>query len=224
MSHFRGSGAQQGVPNAHTMMMKPQRLLARSSVLRPVREVAPCPDAELVARALRGDKGAETEIYARHVGHVLALCTRLLGRRDEAEDATQDTFVDVLEQLGQLRDPERLRHWIGRVAVHKVHRRFRRRKLQRLLGMYSPIEPDFALVPAPSRASPEQAALLGRIPDTLRAAWLLCRVEGYKLEEVADLCGCSLATVKRRIALADAEVRRSIPLDEADDDVEVGDA
>jgi RNA polymerase sigma-70 factor (ECF subfamily) len=205
-------------------MLRPQRNIARS-VLRPVREAEPCPDAELVARARAGDHDAEAEIYARHVGYVMALCMRLLGRRDEAEDAVQDTFVDVLEQLGQLREPARLRHWIGRVAVHKVHRRFRRRRLTRLLGLSGASEADFSLVPSVTHACPEQAALLSRlghelsrVSDVARAAWLLRYVDGYKLDEVAELCGCSLATAKRRIALADERVRGCVPLSEAADD------
>ncbi|HEX6242859.1 MAG TPA: sigma factor, partial [Polyangiales bacterium] len=93
-------------------------------------------DADLVSRVLSGDRRAEELLYVRHVGYVTSLCLRLLGRRDEAEDAAQDTFVDVLEQIRSLREPNRLRHWITRIAVHKAHRRFRRRKLLRGLGLY----------------------------------------------------------------------------------------
>jgi RNA polymerase sigma-70 factor (ECF subfamily) len=201
----------------HLPHKKPQRLL------RPVRDEAPFTDAELVARALSGERSAEAEIYARHVGYVMSLCVRLLGRRGEAEDAVQDTFVDVLEQLHQLREPARLRQWIGRVAVHKVHRRFRRRRLQRLFGLAPSHEEDLSLVPCTNRASPEQLAQLARlrqelakVGDEARAAWLLRFVDGYKLEEVAELCSCSLATAKRRIAAADSHVRAHVALAEVE--------
>ena len=181
-------------------------------------------DAVLVARCCAGDSRAEETIYLRHVGYVTSLCMRLLGNREEAEDAAQDTFVDVLQQLSRLRDPERLKQWITRVAVHKVHRRFRRRKLLRALGMYG-MDHDVAVLAAAAHSTPEQAAelerlsqLLGGLPDEQRAAWVLRYVDGHKLEEVARLCSCSLATIKRRIGSADAVVRAHVRLEEAHDD------
>lgn len=181
-------------------------------------------DAELVAGVLSGDRRSEEQLYLRHIGYVTSLCLRLLGNRDEAEDAAQDTFVDVLEQLPSLREPARLRHWITRIAVHKAHRRFRRRKLLRALGLYEarPSE-EHLLPPSLQHATQEQAVelerlsrLLARLPDVARAAWVLRYVDGHKLEQVAALCGCSLATVKRRIADADAVVRTHVQL-EVDD-------
>lgn len=189
----------------------------------PTREPEPS-DGDLVARILAGDRRAEELLYLRHVGYVTGLCLRLLGRRDEAEDAAQDTFVDVLEQLPSLREPARLKHWITRIAVHKAHRRFRRRKLLRALGMYdSPLSDETLLPPSLQQATQEQAIeleklsqLLKSLPDVQRAAWVLRYVDGHKLEHVAQLCACSLATAKRRIAVADALVRQHVQL-EVDD-------
>jgi RNA polymerase sigma-70 factor (ECF subfamily) len=186
----------------------------------PTRDAEPT-DAELVARILAGDRHAEERLYLRHVGYVTSLCLRLLGRRDEAEDAAQDTFVDVLEQLPRLREPQRLKHWITRIAVHKAHRRFRRRKLLRTLGLYGgdPVE-ETLLPPNTERSTQEQAieleklsSVLHGLPDVQRAAWVLRYVDGHKLEQVAALCDCSLATAKRRIAAADAIVREHVQLE-----------
>lgn len=182
-------------------------------------------DAVLVARARMGERAAEAAIYARHVGFLTNLCLRLLGNRQDAEDTAQDTFVDVFEQLHTLREPERLRHWLSRIAVHKVHRKFRRRKLLRVLGMGSHTEEEIALLPARAGLSPDQrielarlGAVLARLPDSQRAAWALRYVDGYKLEEVAALCRCSLASAKRRIAAADVVVRSYVRLDEVEND------
>lgn len=176
-------------------------------------------DADLVMRAREGDRHAEESLYRRHLPYVTALCQRLLGSQHEAEDAVQDTFVDMLEQLGALRDPESLRPWLTRIAVHKVHRRFRRRKLLRVLGLNrSDGQLTEVLVPG-DRATPEQSAELRRlelvlagIPDEQRAAWVLRYVDGHKLEEVAVLCECSLATAKRRISAADCLVRAHVAI------------
>jgi len=182
-------------------------------------------DAVLVQRVRSGDRSAEALIYTRHVGYVMNLCARLLGNRQEAEDAVQDTFVDVLEQLGSLREPERLRHWIARVAVHKAHRKFRRRRVLRALGLGNAAESDLNLLPARAGVSAEHAlelkrlsAVLARLPDTQRLAWVLRYVDGYKLEEVAELSGCSLASTKRRLVAAEQVVRAHVQVEEAHDE------
>jgi RNA polymerase sigma-70 factor (ECF subfamily) len=176
-------------------------------------------DAELVARIRSGDTRSEEVLYLRFVGYVTNLCLRLLGNREEAEDAAQDTFVDVLEQLSGLREPERLKQWVARIAVHKAHRRFRRRKLLRAMGLWHSTAETVNLLPANPNSTPELAAelewlsrVLSGLPDDQRAAWVLRHVDGYKLDEVAAMCGCSLATCKRRISAADQVIRAHVEL------------
>jgi RNA polymerase sigma-70 factor, ECF subfamily len=194
-------------------------------LVRPAGEDRSPSDAVLVERALAGERGAEEALYVRHVSYINALCMRLLGSRQEAEDATQDTFVDLLEQLGKLRDPSSVRAWLARIAVHKVHRRFRRRKLLRTLGLDRTEYDAAAALPARTTASPEHVAELTRLagalnqlPDTIRAAWLLRYVDGHRLEDVASLTACSLATVKRRVSEADRVVRAHASIAEDDDE------
>jgi len=79
-------------------------------------------DTELVERVRAGDRRAEEAIYNRYAAYVASLCLRMLRDREELADVVQDTFVDVLQQLPSLREPELLRRWITGIAVHKVHR------------------------------------------------------------------------------------------------------
>lgn len=174
-------------------------------------------DAVLVGRALDGDRWAEEALYRRHVDAVAAMAARLLGRRAEAEDVVQDTFVVVLEQLGDLREPRQFRSWLLKVAVHQAHRRFRRRRLRKALGLDRQIDDTRLAVLAKSGNDPEVVselarldAALARLPAQPRIAWMLRYVEGMRLAEVASACGCSLATAKRRIARADARVRAHV--------------
>jgi DNA-directed RNA polymerase specialized sigma24 family protein len=93
-------------------------------------------DAELVERARRGQRSAEEAIYRAHAPAVLTLTTRLLGRRSDAEDATQDTFVIAFEKMEQLRDGGALRSWLMCIAVSQARRRFRKRRLLSALGLH----------------------------------------------------------------------------------------
>jgi RNA polymerase sigma factor (sigma-70 family) len=112
-------------------------------------------DAELVAAAVAGDRGAFAAIYDRYADRLHDFCWSLLRDRDEAADATQDAFLVAAERLGQLRDPERLRPWLYAVARSQALRRARAR--QRVAPEEEMIDrPDTAA--GPERAT-EQADL-----------------------------------------------------------------
>jgi len=191
-----------------------QGSLRRPASVRPLQPRAEAQgDAELVARALGGDRWAEEALYRRHVASVSNVALRLLGRSDEADDVVQDSFVIALEELASLRQPEAFGSWVRRIAVRQAHRRFRRRRLLARLGLDRGLD-DAGLyqLASPSLAPDAQAELLGldrrlkRLPADERFAWILRHVEGYALADVAALCGCSLATVKRRLSRAQARV------------------
>lgn len=197
-------------------------LLADAHLTPPPRAAAPDEDAALVARALGGDATAEAQIYRRHARALAGLAARLVGSRADAEDILQETFVLALEHLRDLRDPASLRPWLMRIAVTRCHRRLRRRRLLRWLGL-DRTESDLCLdaLASPS-AGPEVQAELSRVADLLtrcpageRVAWTLHRVEGETLESVAEAAGCSLATAKRRIAAVEARIARHLRAEEA---------
>ena len=170
-------------------------------------------DAELVERALGGDRWSRDVLYRRHAHYLLAVAARLLSSRSEGEEIVQDTFVVGFEQLHALRDPAAVRSWLARIAVSLVRRRLRRDRLLRFLGLDRGLE-DATLeaLAAPTLRPDDRAELalvdrvLRRLPDDRRIAWMLRRVEGLPLAEVAAVCDCSLATAKRRVAVADAEL------------------
>jgi RNA polymerase sigma-70 factor (ECF subfamily) len=120
--------------------------------------------------------------------------------------------------MARLRDPAAAKAWLATVAVRVAGRKLRRRRLRALLrieerGGHATRYEDLA---APG-ASPEERALLARVyavldamPVPLRLAWTLRHVEGERLEAVAALTGCSLATAKRRIAAAQEILEREL--------------
>lgn len=171
-------------------------------------------DAELVGRAQGGDRWGREMLYRRHAGHLLEMTARLLANRAEAEEVVQDTFLTGFTQLATLREPAAVRAWLSRIAVSLVHRRFRRSRFLRLLGLDRGADDVTLEALATTEATPEQRtelALLDRVLRKMkpawRLAWMLRRVEGLELTEVASLCACSLATAKRRIAEAEALVQ-----------------
>lgn len=182
-------------------------------------------DAALVTLALQGDKQAEAMLYRRHASGLLGLVVSMLRNQEDAEDVVQDSFVTAFNELSKLRNHGAFRPWLYRIAVHRAHRLFRRRKLKRLLGFNNPEHLDFMHLEPSPECSPEIAAIikelsghLSTLSDDVRTCWILRYVEGWPLEEIAQSCDCSLATAKRRIALAMSHIRSMmvLELDEVD--------
>ena len=171
-------------------------------------------DAELVDRAKRGDRWCREVLYRRHADYLLGLATRLLGNRGDAEEIVQDGFIAAFEQLATLRDVGALRAWLGQIVVNLVRHRLRRLRLLRLLGLDRGADDATLEALAAPGLHPEACAelalldrVLARLRPDLRIAWMLRHVEGLDLTEAAAACGCSLATIKRRLGDADAVVR-----------------
>jgi RNA polymerase sigma-70 factor, ECF subfamily len=210
-----------------SMAKKPEQTLA-SSAIEPTPLGGSPSDAELAERLGRDDAWAKEALYRKYVQTIWGLALRLTGNRADAEDVVQDTFAEAMRDAKQLREHTRLRAWLMSVAVHQAHRRFRRRRLLRALGLDREMDASLVdLVAAPDVGAEtlSEFRLLGRVLATLaakdRIAWTLRFVEGCSLSEVAELCACSLATAKRRIAAAQRSVGRhvevTLPDLEADD-------
>ena len=146
-------------------------------------------------------------VFRRYSSYVAAVAQRLLGRDSEVDDAVQEVFIATLRGIRQLRDPGAVKGWLAKVTVRVATRRLRARRLYGWLHLDSAPQD---VLPIDRSASPEQRVLLAslyraldELPAGQRVAWTLRHVEGERLDSVATLCGCSLATAKRRIAAAE---------------------
>jgi RNA polymerase sigma-70 factor, ECF subfamily len=153
-------------------------------------------------------------VFREHAHFVATVAHKLLGRDDEVDDIVQDVFVAALRGLGALRDAGAVRPWLGAVTVRTVRRRLRARRLRRWCGLDDAPETETLVAPG---ATPEDHALLTRIyaildglPTDQRMAWCLRYVHGYRLQVVAQMCECSLATAKRRIGAAHAVLESAV--------------
>ena len=162
-------------------------------------------DEKLVARARRSDLLAFEVLYRRHAGFALNLAVRIQGTANDAEDIVHDAFLKANERLSELRDGSAFRAWLGSIVVRLVRTRLRRRRLLSSLGLASHEPIDLDAIASPN-ADPESRVLLAQVYSLLqtlpaddRIAWTLRYVDQHRLEVVALLVDCSLATAKRRI-------------------------
>ncbi len=196
--------------------MKPARPLS-PRLLEPAE--APT-DAALVLRAREGDDYAFDLLYRRHVQFVAAVALRLGGRREDLEDVVQQAFVIAFDKLDRLNDPRAFRGWLAQITISVARRRARWSRWHRLFRDSVEEETTLAAMVS-SDASPDVHAQLAQIdasllmlPKAERTAWVLRFGLGCTLEEVADGCGCSLATAKRRLSQARATMGDVVELED----------
>ena len=165
-------------------------------------------DEKLVARARHHDLLAFEVLYRRHAGFALNLAVRIQGTAIDAEDIVHDAFLKANDRLAELRDGAAFRGWLGSIVVRLVRTRLRRRRLLSSLGLASPEPIELDAIASPN-ADPESRVLLAQVYSLLqtlpaddRIAWTLRYVDHHRLETVAKLVDCSLATAKRRILRA----------------------
>jgi RNA polymerase sigma-70 factor, ECF subfamily len=145
------------------------------------------------------------QAYELHAGYVAGLAGRILGRNDDVPDVVQEVFLIAHRRLSDVREAGALRTWLGRITVREASRRLRWRRLRTFLQP-AHVEVDLVADEAAAELRPLVALLyaaLDRLPARERSAWVLRNLQDEPLDRVAELCGCSLATAKRRIAAAD---------------------
>ena len=177
------------------------------------RGAGPAPSDTALAGAAWTDPSLEA-LYERYAGYVGALASRMLGRAAEVEDVVQDVFAAAVNGLRRRTDEREIKGWFAKVTVRRCLRQLQLRRLWSLVNLDA--DPSYDRLPDRS-APPEEKQLivevyraLDRLPPRQRIPWTLHHVEGESLEQVAALCGCSLATVKRRIAQARERLVRQL--------------
>jgi RNA polymerase sigma-70 factor (ECF subfamily) len=161
--------------------------------------VSETPDSELVSRYLRGDRTAFTALMERHERRVYNLAYRMLGRAEDAADASQETWLICLRKLSSFRGTSAFTTWLHRVAVNVCHDTLRRRAREAPAA-----DEDLEPPPAPDTTESTAAAVdvqraLLEVPEEFRAAVILHDVQGVPYEEIAESLGAPLGTVKSRI-------------------------
>jgi RNA polymerase sigma-70 factor (ECF subfamily) len=165
-------------------------------------------DRALVERALAGDLDAFNEIVGLYQDYLFALVVRVVNDRDAAADAVQEAFFSCYRNLDRFRG-DSFRSWLTRIALNAATDVLRYRK-RRPADPYPEWEDDSWQPPAGEDASPERqamlrntsrllAAALAQITHAQRTAIVLYDVQGFDYQEIADMTGVSLGTVKSRI-------------------------
>ena len=169
-------------------------------------------DEELLAAHLRGDRDAFGQLVSRHERRVYGICLRMLGHREDAQDAAQEAFLSALRRASSFRQEAAFSTWLYRIAVNAATDQARRRGRARLSAL-DPEDAGLAVAPGGelgevvASAVAVQAAL-AQVPEEFRVAVVLCDLYRIPYADAAQILEVPVGTVKSRVfrgrlALAD---------------------
>jgi RNA polymerase sigma-70 factor (ECF subfamily) len=185
-------------------------------------------DAELVKRAKAGELPAFEQLVSRHERRVYALALRMLRQQQDAEDITQQTFLDALEGLGGFREEASFSTWLLRIATYAALKIIRKRKGLDVISLEEATEPggDQAGFSHPEfiadwRESPERLVehqetrrlieeALSELDEKHRIVFLLRDMQGLSVRETAEALGLTEVNVKVRLLRARLQLRERL--------------
>lgn len=171
-------------------------------------------DISLAQAAGWGDMTAFEELYNRHHRRVYSLCLRMLQNPVDAEDLTQEVFIQLYRKIGSFRGDSAFTTWLHRMTVNQVLMHFRKRSVK---FEKTTEEGDTPIQMVSGTENPNKMRIVDKIaldnaieqlPPGYRSVFVLHDIEGYEHEEIATLLGCSVGTSKSQLHKARLKLRR----------------
>ncbi len=167
-------------------------------------------DEQIVELALTGDADAFGEIVCRWERRIFALAFGMLGREEDARDATQETFMSAFRNLRGFRGEAKVSSWLHRIAINQCISRQRRAKVRGEASLDDETEKDAACFATPTERSPARVVegrersvavriAVNSLPVELRQVIVMKEFEELTFREIADTLGLPLSTVKSRL-------------------------
>ena len=182
-------------------------------------------EAELIERARQGDAQAFQALYDKHRRRVYSLCLRMTANTAEAEDLTQEAFLQLYRKIGTFRGESAFSTWLHRLSVNVVLMQLRKKSLpvvsleETTQGEEDTPKKDFgaedlALAGSIDRLQLQKA--VDDLPPGYRTIFVLHDVEGYEHNEIATIVGCSIGNSKSQLHKARMKLRDLLKMNRAE--------
>jgi len=176
------------------------------------------PEARAIRLACEGESRAFERLYKLHSRRVYGLCLRIAGNQAEAEDLTQDAFLQLFRKIHTFRGESSFSTWMHRLTVNVALMRSRRKR-------HPEVSLDAAVQPGEANSKPVMelggpdlrlsgvldrmtlSKAIDQLPDGYREVFILHDVEGYKHDEIAGILGCSIGNSKSQLFKARLRLR-----------------
>jgi RNA polymerase sigma-70 factor (ECF subfamily) len=175
-------------------------------------------EAEAIRRARQGDEAAFEHLYRLHSRRVYVLCLRMAANRAEAEDLTQEAFLQVFRKIATFRGESAFSTWLHRLTVNIVLMRLRK-KTPAVTSLENANDPDEESGQAHREVGGPDPLMVGlldrvnlgralqRLSEGYRKVFLLHDVQGYEHHEIAEILGCTAGNTKSQLHKARRRLR-----------------
>ena len=182
-------------------------------------------EAELIERAKQGDAQAFQALYDKHKRRVYSLCLRMTANTAEAEDLTQEAFLQLYRKIGTFRGESAFSTWLHRLSVNVVLMQLRKKTLP-VVSLEETTEgeedtpkkdfgaEDLALAGSIDRLQLQKA--VDDLPPGYRMIFVLHDIEGYEHNEIATIVGCSIGNSKSQLHKARMKLRDLLKMNRAE--------
>ena len=199
----------------------------KGNLTDPVQRQASDPnEAELIERAKKGDAYAFQALYDKHKRRVYSLCLRMTSNTAEAEDLTQEAFLQLYRKIGTFRGESAFSTWLHRLSVNVVLMHLRKKSLP-VVSLEETTQPgeedtpkkdfgadDLNLAGSIDRLQLQKA--VDDLPPGYRTIFVLHDVEGYEHNEIAAIVGCSIGNSKSQLHKARMKLRDLLRMNRAE--------
>lgn len=188
--------------------------------------VAEMSEAQAIAGAKQGDGRCFEVLYAIHKKRIFSLCLRMVGNYEEAEDLTQEAFLQLYRKIETFRGDSAFSTWLHRLAVNVILMHLRKNGLIEV-SLEETLEPteeestkkdfgveDQRLAGYIDRVILERA--IESLPAGYRTVFVLYDIEGYEHNEIAEMLGCSMGNSKSQLHKARLRLRRLLNVTRAE--------
>ena len=186
--------------------------------MSPQKDTAPkaASEAQLIAHAQAGDEAAFAELYEAHKRRVYSLCLRMTGDTAEAEDLSQEAFLQLFRKIGTFRGESAFSTWLHRLVVNVVLMHLRKRGIAQVpledvdTSQEEPVKREYGdndkrLIGSVDRIGLDRA--IADLPPGYRAVFVLHDVEGYEHNEIAQIMNYSIGNSKSQLHKARLKLR-----------------
>ena len=217
------------MPDSPSSMQAPRQVRTESSAKTPPAAPpnhaasfarAPQADADILARAQAGDHQAFAQLYSLHKRRIYSLCLRMVGNVAEAEDLTQEAFLQLHRKIATFRGDSAFSTWLHRLAINVVLMQLRKKGLS-LISLDEAMDPtpdespsrsfgapDLTLTGTIDRLTLERA--IADLPAGYRLIFILHDVEGFEHNEIAAMLDCSIGNSKSQLHKARLKLRDAL--------------
>ena len=176
-------------------------------------------EEKLISRAAKGDASAFNELLGLHEKKMYAVCLRMCANQEDAQDCLQEAMLRIYRSISGFKGQSSFSTWIYRVAMNTCLDELRKKKNKQAASLDSLLDTGWS--PSDDYDTPEHHAIEGErkkairtaiseLPDDMRSAIVLRDIEGFSYEEISEMLGINVGTIKSRISRGREKLREKI--------------